>query len=178
MAAGVFETASVSEIAARAKSSVGTFYRLIGDKDELLRAVHDRFVVESRERIRAALDPALHADSSLEDVLLAFVSVLVTIYSQREGMLRALIVRSSTDLEFRERIHALRSDVRQLLGALVLPRAMQIGHADPVKAFAFAVKIVLATLNHAAVVASMENEDPQELARELTAVMIRYLEVR
>jgi AcrR family transcriptional regulator len=177
VAAGDFDSAGIADIAKAADSSVGTFYRLIGDKDTLLRAVHDRFVEYGRSLIASRMDPKLHVESSLEDVIECFVRMLVDLYSAREGMLRALIVRSSTDTDFRERIHSLRNETRAYLGALVLPRAQHIQHPRPLEAFAFAVKVVLATLNHAAVVASMEGESSDELVQELTQMVVRYLEV-
>ena len=46
-----FEETGISQIAQLAESSVGTFYRLLGDKDVLLYAVHQHFVEQSRTAV-------------------------------------------------------------------------------------------------------------------------------
>ncbi len=178
VADNAFEAAGVAEIAKRADSSVGTFYRLIGDKDTLLRAVHDRFVEYARARIATTLDPAKFVGEDLETVLTAFVQLMVDLYAEREGMIRALIVRSSADPSFRERISALRNDIRMSIGGLVLPRAHEIKHPNPLEAFAFGVKVIVGVLNHATVVNSMEGEASATMVRELTRILVRYLEVK
>lgn len=178
MTSGDFESAGIAGIAKKANSSVGTFYRLIGDKDTLLRAVHDRFVDHGERLIAERLHPARHEGADLEQVLHVFVSTLVEIYSERESMIRALIVRSSSNPEFRERTTALRGNIRVHLGALLATRVHQIKHPHPLEAFSFSVKVVLGTLNYATVVASTETGSHEDLVHEMTQVMVRYLEVQ
>ncbi len=178
VAEGSFETAGIADIARLADSSVGSFYRIVGDKDTLLRAVHERFVADARDRIARGLDPAKHTDADLAQVLQVFVALMVDIYMDREGMIRALIVRSSSEPEFRERIGALREDIRLSFGQLVVPRAAQIGHPNPLGALAFGSKVLLGTLNHATVVQSLEPEGRDHLIAELTGMLVRYLQVR
>ena len=50
-----FEETGISQIAQLAESSVGTFYRLLGDKDVLLYAVHERFVEQSRDAVDSVI---------------------------------------------------------------------------------------------------------------------------
>lgn len=177
LAAHAFESTGVGEIARLAGSSVGTFYRLIGDRDRLLCLLHDRFLAQSHALIERRLGPERFEGAPLGAVLRAFVELLVEVYSQREGILRALIIRSSADASFRERVHALNGHLAASLGALVRPRRAAIGHPDPEAAFEFGAKVVLGALNHHTLVHSLQMQSPAVLVDELTRVLVRYLDV-
>jgi AcrR family transcriptional regulator len=170
-----FEPASVAEIAARAGSSVGSFYRLVGTKDELLRAIHDRFLSESDEQIEAELEVARFDGVDAQAILRAFVGFLVDVYTRREGLLRALIVRSSAEPEFRAGVQALNSELEQRLVALLAPHRARIGHPRPREAMRFGVAVVLGALNQNTFAHSAEARNTPALVRELTRVLGAYL---
>jgi hypothetical protein len=123
------------------------------------------------------LEPPLFEGASMATVLRAFVALLVEVYSTREGILRALIVRSSGDVSFRERVHALNEQLGQSLAALAEPRLAAIGHPTPLAALQFGAKVVLGALNHHVLVGSLETHRPAVLVEELTRVLVRYLGV-
>src|SRR3954469_11987862 len=83
--------ASVPEIARRAGVSPASIYRRFIDKDGLLREVLERFFKRSIEINTAALDPSCWAKRSLEETVVALVSGMIAAYSQRPGLLRAVI---------------------------------------------------------------------------------------
>lgn len=170
-----FESAAVSEIALRAGSSVGSFYRLVGNKDELLRAIHDRFLGESQEQIEAALAPGALADLDAPAVVRAFVAFLVDVYARREGLLRALIVRSSAEPEFRIGVQALNTRLEERLGLLLAPHRARIGHPRPREAIRFGVAVVLGALNQNTFAQSATAKNTPALIRELTRVLTAYL---
>ena len=172
-----FESTGVAEIAQLAESSVGTFYRLVGDKDQLLRRIHDDFIANSSALIEERLDPEQHRGASLASVLSTFVSLLVEIYLDREGLLRALIVRSSADPAFRQRIHALNHHIAGCLDVLVQPRMSQIGHPRPEPALRFGINVVLGALNHHTLVHSLASRSPELLTTELTRILTAYLDL-
>ncbi len=178
LAVHAFETTKVADIAARARSSVGTFYRVVGDREQLLCLIHDRFMVDSQALLEERLDPAHFVGRPLSTVVRAFVGLLVEVYTGREGLLRALIVRSSADPAFRARVHALNRHVAAALHALVTPRAKEVGHPQGAAMFAFGTEVVLGALNHQTLVGGSLRDDPAALRAELSRVLLTYLGVR
>ena len=175
LAAHQYESAAVGEIARRAGSSVGSFYRLVGDKDRLLRAIHDRFLEDSYAELESDLSPARFAGKSPVAIVRAFVATLVEIHARREGLLRALIVRSSAEPEFRARVHALNDALESRLATLLAPHRARIGHPRQREAIRFGLRVVLGALNQNTFVHSPESRDASLLARELARVLVAYL---
>lgn len=169
-----FEETGVAELAQLADSSVGTFYRLIGDKDLLLMAVHQRFIGRVKSITDATLDPARWEGVGLEPVISTYVSVLADSHQQSEGLLRALIRRSSADPFFRERFHELNSYIGGKFVALVLQRPDEINHPKPAKAAELASQVLLGAMNHNTL-AGLGSLSGAALKRELTLMVCRYL---
>jgi AcrR family transcriptional regulator len=111
-----FEETGISQIAQLAESSVGTFYRLLGDKDVLLYAVHERFVEQSRAAVDALVADLTRQALPLDAQVEAFIRGVVRLFEGSEGLLRALIRRSSMDPQFRERFHQLNAYIGQAFG--------------------------------------------------------------
>lgn len=170
-----FEAASVAEIAGRAGSSVGSFYRLVGTKDQLLRAIHDRFLSESNAQIESDLAVERLADRTAVEVVRVFVAFLVEVYARREGLLRALIVRSSAEPEFRAGVHALNARLEERLVLLLAPHRASIRHPRPREAMRFGVAVVLGALNQNTFAQSAEARNTTALVRELSRVLCAYL---
>lgn len=164
-------------IASRARSSVGSFYRLVGDKDRLLAAVHDRFLAESRERIERELAAGAFEGQPAESIVRGFVALLVEVHVRRAGLLRALIVRSSDDPAFRARVHALNAQLEERLVALLRPHRRALLHEPGDEAIRFGARVALGALNHVTLVRSPEVRHPARLAQELARVLARYLGV-
>ena len=85
-----YDDASIAEIAERAGSSVGAFYRRFRDKAALFQALHESFNEDARATADDALAPSRWQGSPLARVLREFTDFLVEIYRDREGMLRDL----------------------------------------------------------------------------------------
>ncbi|MEX2206873.1 MAG: TetR/AcrR family transcriptional regulator [Myxococcota bacterium] len=175
LAAHEYESAAVGEIARRAGSSVGSFYRLVGDKDRLLRAIHDRFLDDSHARLENELSEPRFAGREPAAIVRVFVATLVDIHARREGLLRALIVRSSADPEFRARVHALNDALETRLATLLSPYRARIGHPRPREAIRFGLRVVLGALNQNTFAHSPESRDTSLLVRELSRVLVSYL---
>jgi AcrR family transcriptional regulator len=170
-----YEAAPVAEIASRAGSSVGSFYRLVGDKDRLLRAIHDRFLEDSHAELERDLSVERFAGRDAAAIVRAYVATLVDIYARREGLLRALIVRSSAETDFRRRVHALNDALETRLAELLAPHRARIAHPRPREAIRFGLRVVLGALNQNTFVHSPESRDSALLVRELSRVLIAYL---
>ncbi len=177
-----FDDASIGEIARRAGSSVGAFYRRFPDKDGLLQALHERFCEEARATADDALDPARWEGAPLARILGAVVTFLVQITRERAGLVRAIALREAGDPAIRERAQRLQRYVREGLARLVRQRSDEIDHPDPERGIHFVYGVALAALDRRALLgegpsAAFDEPDP-ELACELTRVFLGYLGVR
>lgn len=169
-----FEDTGIAELAQMANSSVGTFYRLIGDKNLLLMAVHQHFIGRIRQVVDSTLDPERWQGMGLEAIVSAYVSVLMETHQHSEGLLRALIRRSSADPFFRERFHALNRYIGDKFTALVLQRPEEVNHPAPANAAELASQVLLAAMNHNTL-AGLGSLSGAALQRELTLLVCRYL---
>jgi AcrR family transcriptional regulator len=171
----------VSEIAARAGSSVGAFYARFPDKQALLHALHERFVAEAVATADAAFQPARWAGATAPEIVARIVAFLVQIQRDRRGLLRALKLASATDATFRAREHRLLLYVRDGLAALLVGRP-EITHPEPERAVAFGLWQVLASLEHALLVpeesAALRRVPERAFPAELTRALLAYLGVR
>ncbi len=176
LADNLFEQISISELAALASSSVGTFYRLFTDKEGLFQLLHERFVNETRSFLDETLAEKKWQAKGAADVIHGLVEALVHLYGNKEGLLRALIIRSSSDINFRNNLHGLNSHISNKLTPLLLTRKQQIGHPSPQKAVAFSINIILGTMNHNTL-AGIEQMTMPSLCQELTDVILSYLRI-
>lgn len=141
-----FDDLSVSEIAGRAGSSVGAFYRRLKDKDALLHALHERYCEEGYATTDAALEPERWAGSSIEEIVSEVIRFLIEIFNERVGLERAIYQRTLVDPTFRERSVQLNRYVSRGWGALLLSRRDEIMHPEPEMAVDFAIRTAFAFL--------------------------------
>ncbi len=172
LADGRFDAAPVVEIATLASTSIGSFYRLVGDREQLLIAIHERFLVAGRIELEARLDPTKLSEAGPAVVVHTAVEVVTDIYAKNVGILRALIVRSSADTEFRERVHRLNDSVIRRMVTLLEPHIDHIDHVDPIAAIEFGTSAMLGTLNQRTFAGV---DDLAVLIDELTRLIVRYL---
>lgn len=137
-----WEECSVTEIARRAGSSVGAFYSRFPDKDGLLHALHERFISEAFATVDAALHPTRWEGATIGLIMKATVSFSIEIYQQRAGLIRAFLIRASSDPVFRERTLQLRRRLTDRLRALILARRKELLHPAPAIAAEFTTRLV------------------------------------
>ncbi|MWV10805.1 TetR family transcriptional regulator [Pseudomonas sp. R-28-1W-6] len=172
-----FEETGISQIAQLAESSVGTFYRLLGDKDMLLYAVHDRFVEQSRLAIDSLVAELGSQDRPLEAQIEGLIQGMIRLFDGSEGLLRALIRRSSADLQFRQRFHQLNAYIGQTFCRIVLARPGDLGHPHPEQAADLAAHMLLAGMNYFTMVGSLGVTPREVVPGELSRLICNYLEV-
>jgi AcrR family transcriptional regulator len=170
-----FEEIGVADLARQAQSSVGTFYRLLGDKETLSRLLLDRFFGDLVQQLEALTAPARWDGLPLEDFVRATVAMFVAINRGRQGVLRALIIRSSRDAEFRDRVHQINHLVSQRIIAVLSTKAGAIKHPDPAQAMRVLPPVLLGVLNQHTLTGSLAFLPPAELEEELTRIALRYL---
>jgi len=172
--------ASVPEIARQAGVSPASIYRRFTDKDGLLREVFERFFERAIKANDEALKPSRWLASSLETSVCALVSGMVAAYSQRPGLLRAVISYSERhpDAAFRRRAGELRERSVAGIEKIILLHAKEIKHPEPKKAVRIALQLVSLALKERI---SPTNKvrgaalPAEELRLELCRVFLAYL---
>lgn len=174
------EGASVPEIARRAGVSPASIYRRFVDKDGLLREVFERFFERSIKANEEALQPSRWKRTSLEKSVCVLVAGMVAAYSQRPGLLRAVISYSEQhpDAAFRRRALELRERSMAGIEKIVLLHAKEIKHPQPKKAVRIALQLVSLALKER-ISPSNKLSGPalpaEELRIELSRVFLGYL---
>ncbi|MEO4049152.1 TetR/AcrR family transcriptional regulator [Pseudomonas sp. CAU 1711] len=172
-----FEETGISQIAQLAESSVGTFYRLLGDKDVLLYAVHERFVEQSRTAVDALLADLARQPQPLEAQVEAFIRGVVRLFEGSEGLLRALIRRSSMDPQFRQRFHQLNAYIGQAFARIALAQRDKLRHPAPEQAADLGAHMLLSGLNYFTMVGSLGTTPREDIPGELSRMVCNYLQV-
>ena len=174
------EGASVPEIARRASVSAASIYRRFTDKDGLLREVFERFFERAIKANDEALQPSRWKGTSLEKSVCALVTGMVAAYSQRPGLLRAVISYSEQhpDAVFRRRALELRERSLAGIEKIVLLHAGEIEHPQPQKAVRIALQLVSLALKERISSSSKLGGralPADELAVELSRMFLGYL---
>jgi AcrR family transcriptional regulator len=172
--------ASVPEIARRAGVAPASIYRRFVDKDGLLREVFERFFEHAIQANNAALEPSLWRATSLEKSVCALVAGMVAAYSQRPGLLRAVISYSEQhpDAAFRRRALELRERSMAGIERIILLHRKEIRHPRPEKAVRIALQLVSLALKER-ISPTDKLGGPalsaEELQTELTRMFLGYL---
>lgn len=177
LANNTFEETGIAQLAQLAESSVGTFYRLVGDKDALLYAVHSRFVEQTQNTVDTLSDKLKNNQLTLSEKVEHFIRTVIQQFEGNEGLLRALIRRSSADIQFRQRFHHINAYTSQVFSQIVLTHADELQHPHPAQAADLAAHILIASMNYFTLVGSFGSTPPKVIPRELTRVICCYLQV-
>ncbi len=176
-----FDNATVSEIVSRAKSSVGSMYARFADKDSLLVTLHQRFCEQALATTEAALDASRWEGASIAEIFSAAIPFVVHVYQLKRGLIRAFIVRASTDQQFADKGGHLGREISKRLIALLMARRDEIKHPDPALAVDFGLRMTFDTLDQATLYGDVQRTtvkfSPEQLAEELTRAFLSYLGV-
>ncbi len=174
-----FDEMSIADLARRARTSVGGFYRRFRDKEGLLQALHERFCAAARATADDAFERSKWAQASLGEILEQITAFLADIYREREGLFRAFLEQGAKHDNVRERTNGLFRHIAGRLADLLAERRDELTHPAPQLAANFGLRAVLGTLNHTIQLqpGSLTLDDPA-LDRELAWLLIRYLGVK
>jgi AcrR family transcriptional regulator len=172
-----FDEVGVADVVAYAGSSVGAFYARFDDKDRLLFALQERWVEQARATTDDALDPARWEGRGVAEILGSVVPFLVGIFREREGLLRAFVLRHYTDASFRESQDRLSDYVMGKLATLLLARRAEITHPDPELAARFGLGLVFDAIRSAVLFGEDHGRPLSDahLSAELTRSYLAYL---
>lgn len=172
---------TIQDVVSRAGSSVGAFYGRFKDKDGLLHALDERYFDEMIEMIEAAVARPQWATMTLAETIAVLAQLTVELHSQKQGLMRTLILQARlvNDPRFRAREERLNSYVPQLL-ALILAHCDEIQHEDPATAVQFGFLQMFYTAREMLLWPHLAESMPyqgEELAAALARAFLGYLRV-
>ncbi len=173
---------SIPEVVRRARSSVGGFYGRFRDKDELLRALEERFLRQLEGELEEFIRPARWKGASIDDIVRGSVRRIVEVYAARSRLIAAFIVRAAHDATIWAEGERFRARVGEQIAALVLTRRSRIHHREPELAVDLAIQLVFGLMFHRVVFGEIRAGgrvlDDSELIDELVRSSLAQLGVR
>lgn len=170
---------SIPEVARRAGSSVGGFYARLRDKNELLRALEERFFQEVSDRLEALADERRWRDASVEEIVAAAVDELVTVTEARRELIRAFLFRATQDSKIRDHAIEFRRLVSARMGGLLLARGPVASHPEPAVAVDLSVQAAFALMQQHVLFdgtyAAGRALSGAEVRREITRFVLSYV---
>lgn len=174
-----FDQVSVHDIVKKAGASVGSFYARFSTKDDLLHALHERYVVESEATTRAALSPDTWEGVPMPRVLEQVVTFVVAFQRENLGLRRALIVATADQPVFRARNVKLASFVVDQAARLLAARRDEVAHPSVDRAADFLHRMIFSVLDQTLLFAPDSPTgrplSDEELTKELVRACLGYL---
>lgn len=170
---------SIPEVARRAGSSVGGFYARFRDKNELLRALEERFFLEVQVRLDAVADERRWVGAPVTDIVAAAVEELVRVTESRRDLIRAFLFRATQDVKIRDDAVRFRKRAAQRIAALLLGKAPGFRHPDPALAIDLGVQAAFSLMNQHVLLdgthAMGRTLAREELGREIARMFVAYV---
>ena len=175
-----FDELTISQIARKARVSVGLFYTRFENKDALLSALYEKHMVELRATTSEMLDPTRWTDVPVEQFIEELVAFMVRFHRSKRGLLHALVLRhhSRPGGRYEDPVERAKSAVASV-GRFLATRADEIPHPNPRVAGSLGFLFVLGALREKILfgdgVASVLRISDRRLAAELTMAFRSYL---
>ena len=176
---GGLDAATIPAIAERAGVSVGVIYRRFPDKDNLLRAVYQRFFTRAQEMNLAALASLGTLKLPLAKLMRALVQGAFEGNRRKRHLLRALLQygRTHRDRTFRRVAMEMNRETMRAVSVVLKSMHDQIEHPDPEQAIEF-VMMTIGAILHATIIEEeplFTFSDPDTLEAETTRMIFAYL---
>ncbi len=170
---------SIPEIVRRAGSSVGGFYARFRDKDELLRALEERFLGEVRMLLDELADPGRWEDAPVTTIARACVAKMVEVFRGRRRLIAAFMARAAHDADLRGELVSFREEASNRFVQLLRGRHDRFAHPDPELAIDLGIQFAFALMHHSVLFGEVRAAgrvlSDGELARELTRQILGYI---
>lgn len=169
---------SIASIVREAKSSVGGFYARFRDKDELLRALHERELGRINEQVGELVNPERWEGVPLRAMIRALIYTYAENSRGRERLQAAILEATARNPEAWAPAFDFRREVTDSVSALLLLRRDEITHPEPEEAVrfaltqAFAVRDIRSLYAHTDVVQEVSDE---ATSNEMVRSMLAYL---
>ena len=171
--------ASIPEIVRRAGSSVGGFYARFKDKNELIRALEERFLTQMEEKVERVADPEQWGEAAVPEIVAALVKELVTTARDHQNLIAAILATGARDPAFLEEGLRFRRRVTQRVGALLLTRRDQLHHPEPEVAVDLGVQFAFGLMFESVVFggtwAGGRTLSDEQLEREIARSFLAYI---
>jgi AcrR family transcriptional regulator len=171
---------SIPEIVHRAGSSVGGFYARFRDKNELLRALEERFLRELDERVEEMSSPGRWTDVPTRDVVEALVVELVRTVREREALIGMFFFRAGSDPDAFEHGVRFRNRISTRVCDLLIERP-EIRHPEPSVAIDLGVQMALGLIHQSVVFgelrAGQRRLSDKDVIQEITRSFLAYVGV-
>jgi AcrR family transcriptional regulator len=173
------EGLSIPEIVRRAGYSVGGFYARFADKNQLLRALEERFFLQVSARLDALVDARRWRDASPAELVEAAVAELVSVTLERAPMIRVFLYRAVQDPDIREDGLRFQRRVAESIGPLLLARAGTVRHPHPALAVDLAVQMAFGIMQQHVLLDGLQaggrRLNEKELQREIATFVMAYV---
>ncbi len=170
---------SIPEIVQAAGSSVGGFYARFKGKDELLRALEERFVGRLEAELMAVTEPSVWADKPAREIVDGFVRALVASYRKNRNLIQAFVLSAAADHEMWREGRRLRQRMSLQVATLLGGRASEIAHPNPAVALDTALFMVLGVLQQMVIFGEIRAGgsvlDDDQIRAELVRGVTAYL---
>jgi AcrR family transcriptional regulator len=170
---------SIPAVVRRAGSSVGGFYARFRDKNELLRALEERFFLQVQARLDALADERRWAGAPVGRIVAAAVEELVNVTESRRELIRAFLFRATQDVQIRDDAVRFRNRAAERIAALLVGKAPGFRHPDPVLAIDLGVQLGFSLMNQHVLLdgtrAAGRTLTREELQREIARMFIAYV---
>jgi AcrR family transcriptional regulator len=170
---------SIPEVVRRAGSSVGGFYARFRDKNELLRALEERFFLQVQARLDALADERRWQGQPVADIVAAAVEELVSVTESRRELIRAFLFRATQDVKIRDDAIRFRNRAAERVATLLVAKAAGFRHPDPVLAIDLGVQFAFALMNQHVLLdgthVSGRSLSRADLEREIARMFIAYV---
>jgi AcrR family transcriptional regulator len=170
---------SIPEIVRRAGSSVGGFYARFRDKNELLRALEERFFNDVLERVNEIAEPERWRGVPVAEIVRPCVFEFVQMFREREALITAFLFRAAQDPDFIAEGLRFRQSVSEHISSLLLDRREEFDHPDPEVAIEIVVQMAIGLLQQMALSGDFHvdgrrlNDD--RIVDEITRNFISYI---
>jgi AcrR family transcriptional regulator len=171
---------TIAEIAAEARSSIGSFYARFADKEALLDHLDERYSQEMLALCAELVSLGADRTVGLEPYTRRVIDDLVAFHRRRKGLVRALVLRART---FRESAYDQRTDrmnrtAKELVGRIAERLPARLGRHRSRRAF-LAVSFMFSALRDRILfpesVADPGPPAKDDLGEELSRSMLAYL---
>jgi AcrR family transcriptional regulator len=169
---------TVEAVIKRADTSVGSFYSRFGDRDGLLQAMHERFLLRLGGATHVAVAAAGN-EKTLAAAIEVFLSHLFTATQEYRNSARFFVLHRSSDPNLRAQGIRANALFAGIFSTLVLSHREEIAHAHPPTAADVTWRMLFAALAQQMM---FDNEEVSgapmtipALVREITCCLAAYL---
>jgi len=136
---------TVEAVIKLAKTSVGSFYNRFGDREGLLKAMHERFLLRIGGAVHVAA-AAAGKEKTMKSALEVFISYVFNATNEYRNSARFFVLHRSDDPNLRAQGVRANAVVAGIFTMLVLSHRDEIVHANPATAADVAWRMLFAAL--------------------------------